>query len=139
MKGERRRCVYGALKNCCMESLREELLVGLLDPEHGLVAALLEPVSGRKEGEEGHEPDAGAREAAAEALLALASSEAGFEALWEAQAPEVLNAGYAFEAAPGVSSVTRICAALFELASEDASATRFGKSPPFPRKLTFQE
>ena len=111
--GERRRCVYGALKNCCMEALREELLVGLLRPEHGLVAALLEPVSGRKEGEEGHEPDAGAREAAAEALLALASSEAGFEALWEAKAPEVLNAGYAFEEAPGVMDALERCAELF--------------------------
>ena len=111
--GERRRCVYGALKNCCMEALRDDLLGRLLDPAAGLVAALMEPVSGRKAGEEGHEADAGAREAAAEALLALASTDVGFEALWAADAPKVLNNGYSIEEAPGVCDALERCAELF--------------------------
>ena len=114
----RRRGVLGAVKNCCMQAAKEGFLEGLLDPELGLIPAVLAPINGRPP----KEADDLVRETAAEAVLALTMCEEGVAALWEAGAPDALKKGYEFEENPGVCGAMEACAQVFLSFNKDGEA-----------------
>ena len=114
----RRRGVLGAIKNCCMQAAKEGFLEGLLDPELGLIPAVLAPINGRPP----KEADDLVRETAAEAVLALTMCEEGVAALWEAGAPDALKKGYEFEENPGVCGAMEACAQVFLSFNKDGEA-----------------
>ena len=60
-----------------------------------LLPALLEPISGNGE------PSVEVRTALAEAAQCMAATEEGFDALWAADAPNLIRKGYSEEEAPG--------------------------------------
>jgi hypothetical protein len=98
-----RRGAACALRNCALDAaVHGALLSGGGAEGDALVRALLAPLSPRVRAAE----DEGVREACADAIAALAGSDAGRAALWAAGAVEALRVAYEDEEVPGV------CAAL---------------------------
>ncbi len=103
-----RRGAAAALRNCALDADTHGALLG--DDAGALVTALLAPLAPAARAAE----DAGVREACADALAALAGSDAGRAAMWAGGAVEALRSAYEDEEVPGVCAAmehaVRACA-----------------------------
>ncbi|GAX76264.1 hypothetical protein CEUSTIGMA_g3708.t1 [Chlamydomonas eustigma] len=104
----RRRGCAGALQNCCMQAEEDGCLTNLLQDEM-VLARMLKPING----EEPKEKDTIVRQSMSRALLALASTQLGRDALWKIKAPDILKKGYEDEQDPEVCLAMEQAAELF--------------------------
>ncbi|KAG2448786.1 hypothetical protein HYH02_006138 [Chlamydomonas schloesseri] len=104
----RRLGASGAIKNCIMSAEDDGTMDAVLD-DKSLLPHILRPINGQ----EPKEKEDSVRECMAEAVLVLAGTERGRDALWEAGAPEALRKGYEDEQHPGVCVAMERTAEIF--------------------------
>ncbi|GLC41216.1 hypothetical protein PLESTB_001526000 [Pleodorina starrii] len=104
----RRLGASGALKNCVMSAEEDGTLVCILE-DRTVLTHMLRPINGQPPVEK----EDTVRECMAEAVLVLAGTDKGRDALWEAGAPEALRKGYEDEQHPGVCVAMERTAEIF--------------------------
>lgn len=104
----RRLGASGAIKNCVISAEEDGTLEAVLVDREAL-RHVLRPISGQQP----LEKEDTVRECLAEAVLVLARTDKGRDALWEVGAPEALRKGYEDEQHPGVCAAMEQTAELF--------------------------